>query len=62
MILFFISSTFMDQQKITNQNKTEAIWIVSKRNHKPGTLPVIWSKGDFLTLGIWFNSEDENNS
>lgn len=44
-----------------NLNKTEAIWIGSKRNHKPGTLPVKWSRGDFFTLGIWFNSEDENN-
>lgn len=45
-----------------NLNKTEAIWIGSKRNHKPGTLPVKWSKGDFFTLGIWFDSEDENNA
>lgn len=43
-------------------NKTEAVWIGSKRNHKLGTLPVKWSKGDLFTLGIWFNSEDENNA
>lgn len=24
-------------------------------------MPVKWSRGDFFTLGIWFNSEDENN-
>lgn len=25
-------------------------------------MPVKWSKRDFFTLGIWFNSEDENNA
>lgn len=45
-----------------NLNKTEAIWIGSKRNYKPGTLPVKWSRGEFFSLGVWFNSENENNA
>lgn len=42
-----------------NLDKTEAVWIGSCKNFRPGILPVKWSKGQFFTLGIWFSSKGE---
>lgn len=42
-------------------NKIEVIWIGLKRNYKLGILLVKWFRGEFFFLGVWFNSENENN-
>lgn len=34
----------------------------SKKNFKPGTLPVIWSREEYFTFGVRFNSENGNNA